>query len=63
LAGQVSIISGYRDKDEYRIIQTDAVIDPGCSGGSIFDNAGRRIGIVSSKITVSERGKTHQANL
>jgi hypothetical protein len=44
------IISSYREKGEYRIIQTDAAINPGSSGGPIFDSAGRIIGIVSSKI-------------
>jgi S1-C subfamily serine protease len=42
------IVSGIRDSgDGYRIIQMTAAISPGSSGGGLFDDKGRLIGITS----------------
>jgi S1-C subfamily serine protease len=42
------IVSGLRGaKDEARLIQTDAAISPGSSGGGLFDSEGRLVGIVT----------------
>jgi serine protease Do len=44
------IVSGYREKDGVKYIQTDSAVSPGNSGGPMLDGNGRIIGIVSSKI-------------
>lgn len=44
------ILSGYRNIDEFRLIQTDANINPGNSGGPLLNIDGKVIGIVSWKI-------------
>lgn len=43
------IISGVRElpKVNGRLIQTDAAVSPGSSGGGLFDNQGRLVGILS----------------
>lgn len=41
------LISGFRDFDGKRVIQTSAPISPGSSGGGLFDAQGRLIGITT----------------
>jgi Flp pilus assembly protein TadD len=41
------LISGLRDFDEGRLIQTSAAISPGSSGGGLFDSEGRLVGITT----------------
>lgn len=41
------IISGFRDMDGLRVIQTTAAISPGSSGGGLFDAEGRLVGITT----------------
>ena len=45
------LISQLRQGDGFRVIQTDAAISPGSSGGGLFDSNGNLIGILTSKIT------------
>ena len=44
------IFSGFRDVDEFRLIQTDAPINPGNSGGPLVDAAGGVVGINTLKV-------------
>jgi S1-C subfamily serine protease len=49
------IVSGKRDSPGgYRLIQTSAAISSGSSGGGLFDDAGRLVGITTSKIDDGE---------
>ncbi|MGH9440374.1 MAG: trypsin-like peptidase domain-containing protein, partial [Terriglobia bacterium] len=41
------LISGLRDFDKERVIQTSAAISPGSSGGGLFDAEGRLVGITT----------------
>jgi tetratricopeptide (TPR) repeat protein len=41
------LISGLRDFDNGRVIQTSAAISPGSSGGGLFDAEGRLVGITT----------------
>lgn len=41
------LISGLRDFDKSRVIQTSAAISPGSSGGGLFDAQGRLVGITT----------------
>jgi serine protease Do len=41
------LISGLRDIDRARVIQTSAAISPGSSGGGLFDSQGRLVGITT----------------
>jgi len=44
------VVSAVRDTGEgYRVVQTDAAISPGSSGGGLFDVNGRLVGITSFK--------------
>jgi S1-C subfamily serine protease len=54
LAQSVSrgVVSGYRDSEKYTLVQTDATVNPGNSGGPLIDESGRVIGIVALKIPV-----------
>ena len=45
------IISALRDTGGSKIIQTDAAISPGSSGGGLFDEQGRLLGITTFKFT------------
>jgi len=48
------LISGLRDYENGRIVQTSAAISPGSSGGGLFDASGTLIGITSFGITESQ---------
>jgi S1-C subfamily serine protease len=48
------IISGKRELDEQKIIQTTAQISQGSSGGGLFDSSGNLIGITTFKVLESE---------
>ena len=41
------LISGLRDFEKARVIQTSAAISPGSSGGGLFDAEGRLVGITT----------------
>jgi formylglycine-generating enzyme required for sulfatase activity/tetratricopeptide (TPR) repeat protein len=41
------LISGLRDYEGSRVVQTTAAVSPGSSGGGLFDSQGRLIGITS----------------
>ncbi len=47
------VISGLRDDRGIKYIQTTAPISPGSSGGGLFDEAGRLIGITTKGVTTS----------
>jgi cytochrome c-type biogenesis protein CcmH/NrfG len=42
------LVSGLRDFDKTRVIQTSAAISPGSSGGGLFDAKGQLVGITTS---------------
>lgn len=44
------IISGFRSNEEQEMIQTDASVNPGNSGGPMLNKTGHAIGIVNAKI-------------
>lgn len=49
------IVSGRRDSGEgHQLLQTSAALSSGSSGGGLFDQAGRLIGITTSKIVEGE---------
>lgn len=48
------IVSAIRQLAGFRVIQVDAAISPGSSGGPVIDETGRVIGIVTSKLTNAE---------
>ncbi len=45
------IVSGYRELDGVPLLQTDASVNPGNSGGPIVDREGRWIAVTSWKVT------------
>lgn len=49
-AGIVSSVRDSLDGNGYRVIQTDAAVNPGNSGGPLIDGSGRAIGILTSKL-------------
>lgn len=44
------IVSGVRNINELSLLQTDASLSPGNSGGAMIDKEGRAVGVVSRKI-------------
>jgi serine protease Do len=44
------IVSGVRTLDDVQLLQTDASLSPGNSGGPLVDRSGRVLGVVSRKI-------------
>jgi tetratricopeptide (TPR) repeat protein len=55
------VISGFRDENGERIIQTSTPFTHGSSGGGLFDNTGKLLGITSG--TFAEDLKDRHANL
>ncbi len=45
------LVSQLREVEDYRLIQTNAAISPGSSGGGLFDSAGNLMGIMTWKIS------------
>jgi S1-C subfamily serine protease len=52
----VGVVSAIRDRDGYKIIQTDAAASPGNSGGPLVNAKGQVIGVVDFKRTDVENG-------
>jgi S1-C subfamily serine protease len=48
------LLSGIRDEEEVRLLQTTAPISPGSSGGGLFDGRGNLIGITSLTLVDSQ---------
>lgn len=48
------VVSGYRDIDGRKFIQTDAAANPGSSGGPLLSKEGQILGIVSWKVVGAE---------
>ena len=48
------IVSGYRQAEGFRLIQTTAPVSPGSSGGPLFNMSGNVIGMVASQIDNSQ---------
>lgn len=53
------LVSGLRERDGMRLVQTTAPIAPGSSGGGLFDSSGRLIGITT--FLVGLQGSLHFA--
>ena len=51
LSLSTGVVSQLRQGKDRRLIQTDAAISPGSSGGGLFDSSGNLIGITTEKIT------------
>ena len=50
------VVSSIRDSDlGYPLIQTDVPVNPGSSGGPLFDSRGRVVGIIKSSVAGRER--------
>ena len=54
LEGETSIskgiVSAFRNEDGINYIQTDAAVNPGCSGGPMLNSQGEAVGVVSFKL-------------
>lgn len=59
LSVSVGIISslGYRASFDSHLVQTDAAVNPGNSGGPIVDTSGKVVGIVTSKVEETSDGR------
>ncbi len=53
LSASIGIISGIRNTEESFLLQTDAAINPGFSGGALIDSQGNLIGINSNILSES----------
>ena len=58
LEGETSIskgiVSAFRSEDGVDYVQTDAAVNPGCSGGPLLNLDGEVMGVVSSKVSHEE---------
>lgn len=50
------IVSGFREIDGQRLIQSDVTLHPGSSGGPVLDGAGRVIGLAHSGVLSGQTG-------
>ncbi len=48
------VVSGYREIDGRKFIQTDAAANPGSSGGPLLDKDGQILGVISWKVVGTE---------